>query len=777
MAVSHINESVILEEVMSTYDPDGKENFKINVIFDLVKSILYPITIGDSIDEDEDSDEEDSNGDESDEEDSTDNESDDAKKFNEEGSDSNKRFDDEKEFDSEEVYAKDMELPYQFKKFSFEMSLMCSKNMDPHSCVIYFLKMLSTFSWEGKLLIMLASFSLYFGEFNLVHGHKGLSGKLAILKGCESHLLPLVTHLIKLILHFTEYIVELAQSSSHYSSPIVPIGCYWIVASILTYASYFTSGLMIMHSGCFIGSETQLSSLIIKIKDVISDCRPILEKKREVDSYNALCHAFFDENPIPSTSSNLDVLKLIFNVKKGGKHKPIYDGARKEMVELHVLKNKSLLLLISPSLDIHTYLTSLLDFIQLRAQLHVLWIPILDSSTLWDIKHIKEQYKSFVNKSRLLSVRNVQKSVAPIFVRFVKEKFFPEFQIGGEPIIVSLDHNGRMVHRNAMHMVLMRGVDICQRMSSGIKMGDSITPILHKVLTERVSTVRDLVPGIDGKISEVSNKVDGIINDWFRDIEKQIENPVDGNIFTSKKEKDLWMIETWCTKLVVELGAHKGWVEKNRCIFLIGGHDIQWVKTFESKVKLEYQFNPQSKIKMLYVGSNMKVASKIHEDKYCNVRGDPILSWLFWARLRSKFISRIKFVEETHGDEILGRVKKLLAYEANDLVVNDWAMLCKGNKIVVFDIGDKMLKVMNEYEKWKENAIAKGFDQAFKDYHDEIMLHSTSTSLYHHRCALKYPCNFDHVSENVKCLQCCQGMQKFVTFKCYHDNADEEDSG
>ncbi|XP_031101121.1 protein SIEVE ELEMENT OCCLUSION B-like [Ipomoea triloba] len=404
------------------------------------------------------------------------------------------------------------------------------------------------------------------------------------------------------------------------------------------------------------------------------------------------------------------------------------------------------------------------------------------SSTLWDIKHMKEQYKSFVNESGLLSVRNVQKSVAPRFVRFVKENFFPDFQIGGEPIIVSPDHNGRMVHRNAMHMVLMRGLDICVRMSDGIKIGDSVIPLLQKVLTERVSTVRDLIPDIDRKISEVANKVDGIINDWFRDIEEQIQNPVDSNIFTSKKEKDLWKIDTWCTKLVAELGYRiPKWVEKNRCIFLIGGHDIQYVKTFESKVMLQNQFNPQSKIKMSYVGSNMKVASMIAEDKDCKVIGDPVPSWFFWARLQSIFMSRIKFVEETHGDEecdeILRRVKKLLAYEANDLVVNDWAMLCKGNKIVVCDQGDKMLKVMIEYEKWKENATAKGFDQAFKDYHDE-MLHSTFTSLHHHhRCALKYPCNFESVPEDVKCLECCHGMQKFVTFKCCHGSAYDDEAG
>ncbi|XP_031100843.1 protein SIEVE ELEMENT OCCLUSION B-like [Ipomoea triloba] len=802
MAISHINECDILEEVMSTHDPDDKENFKINVIFDLVKSILYPTTMGDSIDEDGDSDKEDSNGQKSDEEDSNGDKSDEeyikCDKFDEEQCDDKKS--NKEESDSEKEYAKDMELPYQLKRFSFEISLMCANNVNLHSMVIYFLRMLSTFSWERKLLIMVAAFSLNFGEFSLVQCHnKGLSGKLAILKGHESQVLPTITHFIKSILHLTEHIVELAQSSSHNSSTIISIGCYWIVTSILTYGSYFTSRLMSMHSGCFIGGETQLSSLTVKIKDVISDCRPILEKKREVDSYNALCHAFFDENPIPSTSSTLDVLNLVFNAKKGVKQKLIYDGHRNQMVELSLLKNKSLLMLISSSLDIDKCLIFLLEIIQQKAQLRVLWIPILDSPIFWGIKYMEKQYRSLVNNTELLLVENVQKSVSPGFVRFVKDKFFPTFQIGGEPIIVSLDQNGRMVHRNAMHMVLMRGLDICGRMSDlkvlskrrmadmqmvskrkmsvEVEIGDIIIPFLQKVLTERVSTMMDLVPGIDGNISEFANKVDGLITDWFGDIQKQIQNLVDSNIFTSKKENDLWKIETWCTKLV--LG---NLVEENRCIFLIGGHDIQWVKTFESKVMLEIQFNPQSQVKMFYVGSNVKVASMIEVDGKCNVKGNLFSSWLFWSRLRSIFMSRINFIEETHGDEecdeILRKLKKLLAYEANDLVVKEWAMLCKGNKIVVCDQGDKMLKVMNEYDKWKENAIAKGFDQAFKDYHE--MLHSTSTSTslhHHHRCALKYPCNFESVPEDVKCPECCHGMQKFVTFKCYHDDDDGDDDG
>nr|GMD13238.1 protein SIEVE ELEMENT OCCLUSION B-like [Ipomoea batatas] len=327
-----------------------------------------------------------------------------------------------------------------------------------------------------------------------------------------------------------------------------------------------------------------------------------------------------------------------------------------------------------------------------------------------------------------------------------------------------------MVHRNAMHMVLMRAIDLSERMSSGIEIGDSIIPLLQKVLTERVSTVRDLVPGIDRKIDEFAHNVDGIITDWLGDIEDQIQNPVDSNIYTSDWEKDLWMTETWCTKLVANLGNYilSKWVDDNKCFFLVGGHDIQWVKTFESKVMLQNQPNPQSKIEMIYVGSNMKVASMIaQKDNDSNIVGHPALSWLFWARIRSMFMSRIKFLQETHcdeeSDEILRRLKKLLAYEANDLVVNKWAMLCNGNKIVVCDVGDKMLKVMKEYDKWKENAIAKGFDQAFKDHHG--MLDSAHTSKKYHSCAFEFPFYFDSVRENIVGILLLGGQDRDVRTK------------
>ncbi|XP_019163418.1 PREDICTED: protein SIEVE ELEMENT OCCLUSION B-like [Ipomoea nil] len=768
MASSSINESIILEEVMTTHDPNSKD-FKTNIIFNFVKNILYSTMIRDSIDEDEESDKEDSNGD----------------KFDKEDSNDGKEFESNNHKVLDEEYT-DMELPNQLKHISFEILLKSSSSSDvnPHSIVIYFLRMLSTYSWEAKLLMMLAAFSLNFGEFNLVQGHKRLAGKLTILKENESlqvvpsHMQKMVTHFVKSILHLTEWIVELTQSSSYNSAPIIPIACYWIFTNILAYASYFTCLPTTVDSKWLIVEGTQLSDLTGKIKNIISDCRPILEKKREEDCYKALCYAFsYDENPIPSTN-NLDVLKLLFN---GGKKELIYDFYHEKVVGRHLLKNKSLLLLISSSLDIDSYLLNLFEMFQWRTKLRVLWIPILDYPASWGAtKNMENQYRDLASRGELLAVENVEESVTPGFIRFVKEKLL--FQIGGEPIIVSLDQHGRIVHHNAMHMILMRAFDIQKGIRTGVEIGDSIIPfLLQNVLNDRTLAIRSLVSDIDEKLEEIAGNMERVMIEGLDEMQEQIKNPVHRNIYTIEKEKDLWKIETWCTQLLLGVAAETitQWVDENKCIFFIGGNDLKWVEAFISKVKAVVSLNPQLTTMTCYIGSNVKVASVNVREKLCDEGPDGAFeSWFIWARLRSTFLSRIKFLDQTYcdgeDDEIVEGLKKILAYEAKDLAVDGWAMLCKGNKIVVCDLGDKMLTVMNEYEKWKENVIAKGFDQAFKDHH-EMLSRSIYASKHHPCCALDYPCNFDKVSEIKKCPQCCHNMQKFVTFRCHHGIVDDRD--
>nr|GMD15025.1 protein SIEVE ELEMENT OCCLUSION B-like [Ipomoea batatas] len=270
----------------------------------------------------------------------------------------------------------------------------------------------------------------------------------------------------------------------------------------------------------------------------------------------------------------------------------------------------------------------------------------------------------------------------------------------------------------ATHMILKRVIDF---ISKGGGVGefmkrDSKVPLFKNMVKEMTLSVRHLVSDIDEKISDFAKEMDNKLKEWCDGIESDIENSVDAN-------------------------EH---------IFFIGGKDIKWVKTFASRVLREIHFNPQLTIKMAYVGSNNKVTLTIRQDRICETfDGRTREGLIFWINLQSMFLSRIKFLDATYGDEesdeIVKGLKFLLSYETEGVAVDGWALQCKGNKIVLYDLGDKMLAVMNEYEKWKESAIIKGFDQAFKDHHHE-MFGSTCTP-QHHPCALEYPSNSDKMDE------------------------------
>nr|GMD19475.1 protein SIEVE ELEMENT OCCLUSION B-like [Ipomoea batatas] len=336
-------------------------------------------------------------------------------------------------------------------------------------------------------------------------------------------------------------------------------------------------------------------------------------------------------------------------------------------------------------------------------------------------------------------MRNPQKSVSLGLVRFVKEKVFPTLHIGGEPVIISLDHHGRIIHRNAMHFIWIRFCVVYTKYSitTDSSIEDSIVPYLQTVLKKRSLDVREFVPDIDRKISDLAGEMNSKMNDWLHDIIKHVKDPVD----------------------------------ENKYIFMMGGNDTKWFKEFKSKVLC---VNPQLAFVLFYIGTNIKVVSTIARDKsYGSYYYFPLQAKSLWTRLQSMFLSRIQFLNETHrdekSDEIMEWLKKLLAFEAKGSTIEGWVLLSKGNKIILCDFEDKMLTVMNEYEKWKDNAIVKGFDQAFKDHHE--MLASTSTSHHHPYCALEYPSNFNKIPENEKCPQCCYNMNKFVTFTCCHGHS------
>nr|GMC69064.1 protein SIEVE ELEMENT OCCLUSION B-like [Ipomoea batatas] len=210
--------------------------------------------------------------------------------------------------------------------------------------------------------------------------------------------------------------------------------------------------------------------------------------------------------------------------------------------------------------------------------------------------------------------------IAPEFLRFLQYKCFSTFQVGGDPIVISLDKRGRLVHSNALHMMFTWGIQLTERRT--MRSGD-IIPSLENEWRERTSGADRVIDDIYKQIihnfvREVREKING----WVNDIEAKMKCSIDD--------------------------------DDEKYIFLCGGNNIKRVLKFALKVGLD-----------------------------------------------------------EGSDEILQRLRKLLSYYEDECTaIGSWALLGKGKRTIACDMGDKMLGVLNEYEKWKNNAHANDFEQA-----------------------------------------------------------------
>nr|GMD27327.1 protein SIEVE ELEMENT OCCLUSION B-like [Ipomoea batatas] len=305
-----------------------------------------------------------------------------------------------------------------------------------------------------------------------------------------------------------------------------------------------------------------------------------------------------------------------------------------------------------------------------------------------------------------------------------------------------------------------------------MRFGD-IIPSLENELRERTSGADRVIDDIDEQIHNFAREVCKKINDWLDDIDAKMKSSFRSYNCTREREQELWIKESWNLNLVVgwsRCRSYEGmlneWIEDEDYIFLCGGNNINRVLEFILKVK-EVRSKFQMDIKISYVGRRNMIEDV---SDTCDVVLEHHDFKHFWARLYSVASSRIQYLNKVELDEgsneILQGLRKLLSYEDEWTTIGSWALLSKGKRIIACDMGDKMLGVLNEYEKWNNNAHANDFDeQAFEDCYEML---NSSSSHQHLCCALNYSSNLDIISEVVSCPQCNQNMHKFVTFSCCH---------
>ncbi|KAK6928414.1 Sieve element occlusion, N-terminal [Dillenia turbinata] len=608
-------------------------------------------------------------------------------------------------------------------RISCEIQCKCMSGSDVHQTTISLFEQLSDFTWDAKLVLILAAFALNYGEFWLlaqIYTTNQLAKSMAVLKQLPvilEHSGPLrprfeaINNLINAILDVTKCIVEfkdlrslyITQDQMAFSAAMahVPTAVYWSVRGVVACAAEITSLTSMGHEYVALNTETwELLSLAHKInsrfehlKKQLALCYQYIDERRNLKYYDVLKN-IFDTIHV----DNMKVLRAL--IYQNDDLQPLLDGSTKKRVNIDTLRRKNVLLLIS-GLDITHEELSILKLIhnesrvetRLERRYEVVWVPIVDHNISWS-DSMQQGFESLQSTMPWYSVHHpslIDKEV----IKFVKDVW----NFRNKPILVVIDPQGRVVNPNAIHLMWIWG------------------------------------------------------NNAFP--------------FTSMREQALWREEVWRLELLVN-GVDPvifEWIREDKYIFLYGGDDMDWIRKFTTEARTVTRA-AQIPLEMVYVGKSNK-REQVRQSK-ANITAEKLSStwldltkiWWFWTRLESMLCSKIQHGRVDDQDPVTREIKKILSYDRSS---NGWAVLTKGSTVVLNGHGSTVLHCLGQYDLWKEQVPVKGFDGAFKDHHG--MIHGASPPC----CRLEFATDMGLIPESLKCPECLRLMEKSVTFFCCHD--------
>ncbi|THG00282.1 hypothetical protein TEA_026308 [Camellia sinensis var. sinensis] len=593
----------------------------------------------------------------------------------------------------------------------------CIEGKDDHQVAALMFNMLSSYSWDAKLVLTLSAFALYNGHLWLLvqtHTSNVLTKSMAMLKGLPrimEHIDALklwfdeLSKLITTMLDLSRCIVALTELPSSYvtqdmpalseAMATVPIAVYSTVRGMLTCANQIYFAYRYAASAGDLPTITyKINSIRDHLKKKLDLCYKLIEEKKNVEAYEALSHIFEMVH-----IDNMKVLRTLIYPKDD--LQPLFDGSTKIRDNLEVLRRKNVLLLIS-SLDISPDELSILEQIyndsrqygtRLDNLFEMVWIPIVNQSVQWT-EPMQRQFESMQSTMTWYTVHHPS-LIDRLVIRFIKERW----HFKNKPILVVLDPQGKVVSPNAIHMMWIWG----------------------------------------------SNAFP----------------------FTSLSEEALWMEETWKVELLVN-GIDQtilNWIREGKYIFLYGGDDIEWIRRFTTMANSVAR-DAHIPLEMVYVGKSSRreqvrgAIQAINTGKMGTAWQEPMI-WFFWTRLESMLFSKIQLGKADDCDPMMQEIKKLLSYDKSR---EGWAVFCKGSEVVVNGHGTTVLPTLVEYtDIWKQNVVTIGFDKSFKDHHERLH------GIEHPCCRFEFPSIVGSIPESMKCPECLRSMEKHITFICCHD--------
>ncbi|KAI3970386.1 hypothetical protein MKX01_024033 [Papaver californicum] len=613
-------------------------------------------------------------------------------------------------------------LAYTINKISCEISCKCSGGGDAHAITLNLLNLLSSYSWDAKVVLTLAALAVNYGEFWLVaqiHQTNQLAKSIAILK----HLPDILDHsellrpkfdalrnLIKSMMDVTRCIVQFKALPPQYINPDTsamsiaiahtPVAVYWTIRSVVACASQIVSLIGFGHE--YLASTTEaweLSSLGHKLSNIhghlmkqFSVCNQHIEDNRHAEAYQTLVRIFETAH-----IDNLKILKALIYPKDD--IMPLYDGSNKRRVTLEVLRRKNVLLLISDYEIPHEELSILEQMyresrhkpIRIEGQYEVVWIPIMDKLTPWT--EAKEgEFEAMRSLMPWFTVHHPS-VIHQAVIRYIKEVW----HFSKKPILVVLDPHGRVVCPNALHMMWIWG---------------------------------------------------------------SLAFP-----FTSSREDALWKEETWRLELLMD-GIDPiilNWIAEGRFICVYGGEDIEWIRKFTTTAKFVAE-EARIPLELVYVGKSnprervRKNIATISLEKLGYCWQDLTSIWFFWVRLESMWYSKMQLGKTIENDPIMQEILTMLSFDGSE---QGWALFSRGTAQMAKGKGETILSSLTQFDSWKVDVEEKGFLHAMND-------HLRTLHTEHHCNRLVLP-GTSRIPEAVVCTECGRTMEKFVMYRCCTD--------
>ncbi|CBI34825.3 unnamed protein product, partial [Vitis vinifera] len=615
-------------------------------------------------------------------------------------------------------------LSFTIDRISCEIAYKSLGGGDAHAMTLSIFNLLTSYSWEAKLVLTLSAFAVNYGEFWLlaqISSSNQLAKSMAILKQVPTILehsgqlkprFDALNNLIRAMVAITRCIIEFKELPSMYISQDVPAlatamkhiptAVYWTIRSVVACATQITTFTSMGHEYWISATNEawelstmahKINSILDLLKKQLTLCYQYIDDKRNAETFQMLLNLFESIH-----IDNMKILRALISPKDDVQ--PLLEGSTKRRVNIDVLRRKNVLLLISGLSISHDEL-SILDQIynesrvhgtRMESQYEVVWIPVVDRSVVWT-DAMQDRFVTLQATMPWYSVYTptlIDKAV----IRFIKEVW----HFRNKPILVVLDPQGRVVSPNAIHMMWI--------------WGSTAFP------------------------------------------------------FTSLREEALWKEETWRLELLVD-GIDPtvlNWVKEGKFIYLYGGTDMEWIRKFTTTARAVASA-ARIPLEMVYVGKSnkreqvRKCITSITTDNLSYCWQDLTMVWFFWTRLESMLFSKIQLGRGDDDDSMLREIKKLLSYDKE----GGWAVLSKGSFVFVNGHSSTVLPTFTEYNLWKDDVPPKGFDIACMDFHSK--LHSDSQPC----CRFEFPSEVGRIPEKIRCPECLRIMEKYITFGCCHD--------